>query len=524
MTKLIAASIGILFLNAAITANAQTPQRGGTLVMVLTQDPPMVNPNITSGVPDKIIGCMIHEGMVDMGYGYQPKPRLAKTWNISPDGLTYTFDLIEANWQDGKPMTSEDVKFSLEELSAKHSSVFAASGRAMDKIETPARDKVVIKMKQPYGPFMLSLACEQSGAILPAHIYRGTDPFRNPATTATPVGTGPFQLVEWKRGDYLRLSRNPTYYKKDMPYFDGIVAKVITQPAARIQALQAGEVDYVPTMPASNVEQVRADPKLKVEYGEYPPSSNFLFFNIKNKPFDDKRVRHALLMATDRDFLIKNVFFNVGEQGINPFNRQLPWAVDPSIDFRKIYPFDPAKANAELDSAGYKRGADGKRFGVRMVIFATEYIELTQVAVALKSMWQAVGVDVNIEALESAALTQRVFVDRDFDVTMTGYTTYSDPALGTSRAYLGSSVGKLYGNPSNYANPEVDRLFDEGERATNHEERAKSYFQVQRILADDLPAFILRDYTQIDGISRRVQNMWGEARGDGRYGEGWFSK
>ncbi len=529
MTK-VAIGLSVLaslaFAASMSSAHAQTltPQRGGTLVMVLSQDPPTINPNVTNGVPDKLMSCMIYQGMVDIGGGYKAKPRLAKTWSISPDGLTYSFDLIEANWQDGKPFTSEDVKYTLQEVSAKYSSVFAAGGRAMESIETPAKDKVIIKLKQPFGPFMLSMACEQGGAILPSHLYRGTDPVRNATTLTDPVGTGPFKLAEWKRGNYLKLVRNPTYYEKDRPYLDEIIAKVITQPAARMQALQAGEVDLVSTFPASSIDLVKSDPKLKIEPGEYPPASNFLMYNIKNKPYDDKRVRHALLMATDRDFLIKNVFFNHGEQGLRPFNSWVTWPLNTDVDYRKTYPFDVAKANALLDAAGLKRGSDGKRFTVKMVVFQTEYIELTQAAVALKSMWSNVGVDVNIEALESAALTKRVFVDRDFDITMVGYTTFSDPALGISRAYVTSSIGQLYGNPTNYSNPKVDELFDLGEKATTQDERARFYREAQTILADDLPAFIIRDYSQIDAASKKLQNMWGDARGDGRYGEAWFMK
>lgn len=507
-------------------AAAQTnqPRRGGTAVIVLGGDPPTVNPDVSTGIPDQLIGCMVYQGLTQISADTEVLPLLAKSWTISPDGLVYSFELNKAQWHDGKPFTSEDVKFSLTEVSTKYGSIFASAGRAIDVIETPAPDRVVIRLKKSFGPFLISLACAQGGAIMPAHIYKGTDVLQNPATTSKPVGTGAFMLSEWRRGDSIRLVRNPAYWEPNKPYLDGIVAKIIPQAAARTHALQAGEVDFVIGyyFQANDEGVVRANPQLKLLPAGFAPSSNLMFLNVNRKPLDDKRVRQALLMATDREFLLKTAWFGQGNVGIMPFNSQVKWAANADIDYRKLYPFDAARANALLDEAGVKRGADGTRFSVRLV-YPSDAPDREQVALAVKGMWKAVGVDVVIDPIERATQVKRVFQDRDFDLTLQGYTTYGDPALGIARTFATAAIGRPFGNPSGYSNPEVDALFEQGEAATDLKERGAFYRKAQAILAADLPVFTLHEAVIMDAATRNLEGVWG-GQGYGLWNNAWLAK
>ena len=147
-------------------------QRGGTMIMGMTNDPPTVNPAITTGAPDKLIGCMIYEGLVRVVEGFHIEPALAKSWEISSDGLNYTFHLADAKWQDGNAFTSSDVQYSLQNINAKYGPLFAASGHAITAIDTPDPTTAVIRLSRPFGPFLLSLSCDQNGAILPAACVR----------------------------------------------------------------------------------------------------------------------------------------------------------------------------------------------------------------------------------------------------------------------------------------------------------------------------------------------------------------
>ena len=507
-----------------MAAAQDKPQRGGTAIITLLEDPITINPNVTTNIPSRVIGCIVYQGLLEVSPDYKILPLLAKSWKVSPDGLTYEFDLIETEWHDGKPFTSDDVVYTLLEVSAKYSALFQRVGNLIKSVEAPAKDKVVIKLSAPHGAFLVALGCIQGAAILPAHLFRGTDPLKNPASIATPVGTGPFKLQEWRRGDFLRMVRDEKYHEQGKPYLDAVIGKVIPTMSTAIQALHAGEVDMVGNVPPNDVKGILADSNLKVLDSDVPPASTLAFFNVKRKPLDDKRVRHALMMATDRQFLMRKVFFNVGTAGTQPFTTDINWLVVPEIDYNKSYPYDVARANALLDDAGYKRDANGKRFEVTVATFASLLPELQQAALAMKSMWKKVGVDVDVEALETATYIERVYKKGEMDVALVSYTSYSDPAFGIVRTFATGSIGRPFGNASFYSNPAADALFLKGEKATGFEARGKFYAEGQKMIAEDLPVIQLRSYLDQTAASKRLRNVWGLAQGNGRWADAWLAK
>ena len=491
-------------------AEAQAPRKGGTVVFAMGGDPVTLNRNVSSNNADGLVACAIYQGLTRINGAGDVKPMLARAWTISPDGKTYEFLLNKANWQDGQPFTSEDVKYTLLEISAKYSAVFSGAGRVIDTIETPSPQKAVIRLKEPYGPLLLSLACPQGGAILPKHLYEGTNPLQNPTTTQKPVGLGPFMLKEWKRGDYIRLVKNPTYWEPGKPYLDEIVAKVIPQPSARTQALLTGEIDFIMGyfFAPNDFDAVKASPKLQLRPANIPPGIDILFLNVTRKPLDDRRVRQALMMATDRDLLFKTAFLGVGGVGTMPFTNGIKWAADPNIDYRKMYPYDVAKANALLDEAGVKRGADGIRFKMD-ILFSSDDPEPPLVIPAIKSMWRQIGVDVTVDGNERGAATKRMFGDKacDCDASMIGYQSFGDPALGMARAFVTSAIGKQTGNGSSYSNTRVDELFEKAEHATAREDRGIYYKQVQGILADELPMLTLHERVLYDAMNKGLHGL-----------------
>ena len=515
---------GAALLGSGAFAQPAAPQRGGTVTMAIGSDPTNINPNLSSNYPNQLLGCMIYQGLVQVSIDSKITPLLAKSWTITPDGLTYTFDLVKANWHDGKPFTSDDVKYSLTEVSAKYGPIFASSGRLIESVEAPAPDKVVIKLKQSFGPFLMSLACPQNGAIMPAHIFRGTDPLTNPASSSAPVGTGPFKLAEWKRGDYVRLAKNENYWEDGKPYLDQVYAKMISQASSRLQALRAGEIQYIGGyyVPPSDYSVVKATPGLRLENSGFAPGAKMAFMNTSKPHLADKRVRQALTMATNRDFLYKAVWFETGGLGIMPFTSKLRWSANPDIDYRKMYPFDAKRANALLDEAGMKRDANGKRFEISFV-YRAEDADVAQAAEAMKSMWRAIGVDVKLEVAEGSAFPDRIFNKGDFDITIIGYTSFGDPALGISRVFTTSAIGRPFGNASRYTNPEVDALFEKGATTTDQDERAVHYRKVQDILAVELPVMTLHEYQHEDAVSSRLNGIWG-VQGYGAWNNAWLSK
>ncbi|AOB32434.1 hypothetical protein AKI39_19470 [Bordetella sp. H567] len=513
---------------AAAPAHAaeEKPVRGGTAIMVLGTDPLSLSPDTTSSVPDVAVACQVYDALVRFKQGFEIVPSLAKSWQVSPDGLTYTFQLENAKWHDGQAVTSDDVKFTLLEISSKYGPRFEAAGRFIDSIDTPARDSVVIHLKKPFGPFLFSLACEQNAAIMPAHLLRGTDILKNPAVLTNPVGNGPFKFKEWVRGDHVELVRNDDYWRKDKgePFLDRLIVKTMPDTSSRILALRAGEVDYIVPdyMPLSSVQMVLSQPKQFSAQEVSYPGSDIVILNTTRPELAKPEVRQALYVAMDRKFLHEKVFFGLGGIPKSAFDTRL-WAYDPAVDYDKLFPYDPARAAKMLDDAGAKPGPDGKRFVIRL-LFETGKPEFQQAAQALQRFWEAVGVKVELQGAERPVILKRVYSDYDFDATLQTYTTLGDPALGIARTYVSSAIhkGTTFNNASQYSNPEIDKLFDQGRDAHDQAERKRIYAQIQQILARDMPVLNLHQQPQYAVASTRLHGLW-QAANQQWWGSVWLS-
>lgn len=528
LTRLLSlAALGAGLLAAAAlpaAAQAPAPKRGGTAVLVLGTDPLSLSPDTTNSVPDVGAGCLLHDALVRFKTGFEIVPSLAKSWEISKDGTVYRFDLVDAKWHDGKPVTSEDVKFTLEEISSKFGPRFNTAGKFIAKIDTPTPKHVIITLKQPFGPFLFSLACEQNAAIMPAHILRGQDILKHPAILTQPVGAGPFRIKEWVRGSHIALERNPDYWRKDKgePYLDRVMIKIMPDAAARVLALRAGEVDYVwpDYFPLSAVQQFQKDPNFTMREVSYP-GSDIIILNTKNDFLRKPEVRQALYMAIDRQFIHDKVFQGLGGIPRSAFDTRL-WAYNKKIDYLKLYPYDPEKAKKLLDAAGAKPGADGTRFTVRL-LFETAKPEWLPAAQSLQRFWQAVGVKTVLEGAERPVILKRVYSDYDFEATLQTYTTLGDPALGIARTYVSESIlkGTTFNNASQYSNPEIDKLFNQGRDAPTTAERQKPYDRIQEILARDLPVLNLHQQPQYAVGSSKLQGLW-QAANQQWWGSAWM--
>lgn len=518
-------AVGSLAAGVANAQTASTPTKGGTAVVALGSEPQLLNAAITTATQDFIINCNVYEGLVVFNLlKNQFEPALAESWTVSPDGKTYTFKLRKATWHDGKPFTSEDVRYTLMEVSAKTGPIFAGqAGKVLESVNPVDPQTVEIKMKEPYGPLLLSLTCPLGGAILPSHIYKGTDPRTNPATTQKPIGTGPFKFSEWTRGSHVTFVRNDAYWNPAKPYLDSVIFRTMSAPASRTQALLAGEVDYVSSQffPPSDGPTVEANPRTKRELTGQAANMLYAFFNLKRKPLDDVRVRHALLTATDRDYIFKNAFFGLGRPGQAPWTTTIEWAHDPSIHYDKSHPFNPAKAAQMLDEAGYKADANGIRLRLS-IVYDAAVSERNQTAAALKAMWRQAGVDLTVMPLESAVLVPRVHQEGNFDVYMSSYNSYMDPTIGVARAFITSSIGVNFGNAGFYSNPEVDALFDKAGKLTTLEERGAVYKQLEVILMRDLPSITLHENRSFDAANKKLMGGWGYA-GNVTFGNAWLA-
>jgi peptide/nickel transport system substrate-binding protein len=464
---------------------AETPRRGGTLVIGTTSDPGQLNPGLTTASGTHLVTGNIYSGLLQFDERLEPQPNLAESWQVSPDGRTYTFQLRSGVvWHDGQPFTSADVKFSFEEVLLKfHARTKAGLEKVLERIETPDARTVVFRFKQPYAPLLRRLDVVEA-PILPKHVYEGTDVQKNEANLK-PVGTGPFKLAEYVRGDRVRLVRNERYFKPGLPYVDEVVFRIIPNETALILALEQGEVDYAASVPGAEIARLQANPNVRLVRAPAGPGGSFcidqIIFNLTRPPLDRLEVRRAFAHAVNRQQILEQVRFGQGRVAIGPIASTMAWAHNPNVP---QYEFSPQRASALLDQAGLPRKDGAPRFSVTFV-HATAFQRTAEV---VRQNLAEVGVEVKLETLEVNAANERVFVKKDFDLGIGSYCNGPDPEVGVTRAYVSSNIGPIpFSNGASYRNPRVDELFERAAATVDQAERAKLYGEIQQVLVQDLP-------------------------------------
>ncbi|MBM3522980.1 MAG: ABC transporter substrate-binding protein [Alphaproteobacteria bacterium] len=493
-----------LLLGAA--ASAQTPQRGGTMNIIMSPEPPTLMIGLNQTTPVNAPAGKIYESLLRYDFDLKPMPHLAKSWTISSDGKTYTFKLQEnVTWHDGKPFTAEDVVFSadvfLKEVHPRSRPVFLRA----ERIHAPDAHTVVFELKTPFAPFIM-LWEPSTAPIVPKHIYAGTD-FRNNPANRTPIGTGPFKLREWVRGSHVHLVRNDAYWQTGKPYLDEIYYRVLPDAGARAVALETGTVHLsaFTDIEMFDVPRLKALPHLEfVTKGyEYLAQMVWLDFNLRNPPLNDRRFRQAVYHALDRNLIRERIFFGLGKPAIGPIHSSVPHH-DANVP---RYAFDPKRAEALLDEMGLRRGGDGVR--ARVTMEALPYGDVyTRLGEYVRQALGAVGIQVTIRSGDMATWSDRVR-NWDYQMTLQVLSQLGHPALGVSRLYISSNIRKgiLFNNAGGYENPRIDALFDQAASEVDDAARQRQYSEIQRILVEDVPVAWLLELEFPTFVDKRFRNV-----------------
>jgi len=463
------------------------PARGGGVVVAISSDPGGLNPAVTTQGGVHLVCGSIFSGLVAHDFQLNPVPDLAESWDISPDARTYTFRLApDAVFHDGVPVTSEDVRFTFEEMLLKfHSRTRAAVGDNLRRVTTPDAQTVVFEFERPYAAF-LQLVDVTNAPVMPKHLYEGTDPLTNSHNTR-PVGSGPFKFQEWMKGDHITLTRNDRYFKAGKPYLDRVVYRVMPNPASAAIAFEKGEVDYFLNPTPLDVARLKETPGVIVtdKGREGFATVETLIPNLTRAPLSDVRVRRAMAHALDKDFLVEKVLFGMGAPATGPVSRLLAWAYNPNVE---TYGHDVALANRLLDETGRVRGADGVRFRLKFVHAST----YAKVAEAVRDQLNEVGIAVELQQMEFSAAVEAVYVRKDFDLAFASFENGPDPDIGVKRTVVSTNIAPVpFSNGAGYRNTKIDELFARAASELDRQKRATLYFEAQDILARDVPYFWL---------------------------------
>lgn len=480
------------------------PVKGGTVIMALDGDPETLNAAVSSNYGAGDVGAKLFEALVWLDEDALPKPQLATSWTISPDGLTYTFTLRDGvTFHDGKPLTSADVKFSFDEVLSKfHPRTSVMAKRLALQVEAPDPKTVVMKLSQPYAPFLTQLSVFDT-PIVPKHLLEGQDILKSDFANK-PVGSGPFRFVEWNRGANLTLEANKSYWDAGKPYLDRIVYQVMPQPASRIAALETGEVDFVSDyyLAKADVPRLIKSEKYQARIGKALPAIYFAQLNMRKPPFDNPKARQAVSFAVDRARLVQQAMNGLARPGYGAFGDGFKWTLNEDASYAKLYPYNPEQAKALLKEAGV---AEGTRVRLAYEAPRPQMIATAQI---LRENLRAIGLDPVVEPLERTVLLQKVFKDNDFDMALGSYFSSGDPAIGYHRLYVTNATQASNTNGSGYSSPEVDDLLSKASTIADVGERGAIYKQVQAILSKDMPSVVLYDESGVDLATKKLHGLW----------------
>ena len=473
---------------------AQDDASGGTLVAAINAEPDQLDPQVTSAYVSFQVLENVFDTLVEPDENLEMVPSLAESWDISDDGLTYTFTLRDGvKWHDGTPLTASDVVYSYGRIreSANNGWRF---GTVTD-VTAPDDSTVVFTLSAPTPNLLANIGAFKGMAIVQQANVESGD------ITTAPIGTGPFKVASWTSGDSIELVRNDDYWG-GAPSLDGVTYRFIPDTTVALTSLQSGDVQWTDNLPPQQVSGLKESTDVVVET---VPSNDYYYFatNEAREPFNDARVRQAMAWAIDREAIVQAALF--GNATVN--QTAIPATSGWYFDYAP-YSRDLDKAKALLEEAGV---ADGLEMDLMVVSSDNQSVTDAQVIAANLA---DIGITVNI---------------RQLDVS----TWLADQADGNFDAYLWSWIGNLdpsdfyYAqhhsgggfNAQGYSNPEVDQLLDAAAIETDQAARKALYDDAAKLIVDDASYVYLYNPEIAQGYSPNVEGY--TVRGDAaiRFGD-----
>ncbi len=475
-----------------LSSSAIAQERGGTFIKAIENEPATLDYLFGKDFGALTTMTNIYNNLMQLDFDFQPHPELAESWEISDDGLTYTFHLRQdVTWHDGTPFTAADVEFTFREMTCQLHNRAKTWCPRVDSFATDGDHTFIINMKEPFAPLLTILADYNSGTLIRArHVYEGNVDKDNPHLLEPVVGTGPFVFSKWVRGSHIELVRNENYFKPGLPYLDRVVIQFLPDEAGRLAALENGDIDMLHSyiLPYERVKQFQSDPRFQIiEHGNEATGTNEnLLMNHDNEYLQHKSVRQAIAHALNKDDIAEAAMFGASKAAHAHIHSGVKWVYFPEYD----HPHDPDMANAMLDEAGFPRDGDGNRFSLRLYWAFGRAFE-GRAAEVIRSQLRDVGIDVEIQSYDRPSFIERVFTKRDFDMAHQLFTTSPDPTLSVVHRYKSTTIGNAFANAAGWVNEDYDHLTDIEVTITDVAERAAVWKQVQEILMDELPGFPL---------------------------------
>jgi len=502
----------VFALAAPIAAHAQKDTN--TLIWGMIGAPRHLNPAVQSGILTMEPGAQIFASPLRFDEHWKPQPYLAESWKFEDGNKSLVLKVAkDAKFHDGRPITSADFAYSI--MTVKNNHPFQSMMAPIERVDTPNPETAIIRLAKPH-PAILDVLAPPFCPILPKHYFDdGTDPKVNPKNS-TPIGSGPFRLVEFKPGEHIIMEKHKDFFLKDRPKLDRVIIRLFKDANSLALALEAKEVHFTTFADAiATLDRLAKVPGVEVtpKGGEAIGPINWLAFNTAKKPFDDVRVRQAVSYVLDREFITKRLHRGRSVIATGPITPGAPFYLDAVERYRP----DAAKAEQLLDAAGLRRNASGTRFATSIDYGQGRPDYQQNIAEYLKAQLRRIGVELELRpAADFPSWATRVS-SLEFDMAIDGVFNWGDPVVGVHRTWLTSNIrkGVVWSNTQSYSNPRVDELLANAAVEPNFDKRKAMYHEFQRIVVNDVPvAFInVFPYHMIHDVRLKglPQTIWGSA-------------
>lgn len=495
LTRLIILILSLLlFIVGCSNGNSETAGKsegkdgGGTLMFGLAGEPATMDPLIQNGTHGRTIKLAIYRGLVNYNKEGQLENELAESYSVSDDHLTYSFKLRDATFHNGEKVTPEDVKYTFDRMIKPDSkATFSSELSIIEKVDVVDEQTVSFTLKKPSAPFIHYLALPESVIVSKAWVEEKGE-------EGDPMGAGPFKFVSWTQGQKLIVEKFDEYYKPEEPKLDSIEFVFYPDENTRINALRAGDVDLIETVPWKDAITVEKDPNLKLDSVNGPFMQ--LQFNTNFEPFNDPKVRQAISYAINRDAIINTAFSGRGEP---IYGMAIPEGyMGYDEKFANYFNYDIEKAKELLAEAGYPDG-----FKARL-LSTSQFSFHQQTAVAVQAELKKIGIEVELDLPDWASRVNKN-VEGDYDFVVAGTAGDITDADWLSNFYTGGEV--RLNNSAYFNDKEINQLLIDGREELDEAKRKEIYEQFINRAMELSPFVYLSWREQSYGMNKNVEGF-----------------
>ncbi len=519
---------GISVETKEVDVSALRTKKGGEYRDVGTSDAVSFHPYLTTDTASSGYQSLVYTGgllrLDEKTLDYIPN--MAEKYEISEDGLTFTFHLRkDMKWSDGQPITAQDFKWTYDQvIDPKHEFPYISQLDFISSYEALDDYTLQIKIKEVYAPALGQMSSLISP--LPKHVWEKldwSDPEKNPEINNPTVVSGPYKLKEWKRDQYATFEANENYWYHGAPNITQYNIEIVPDSDVSYQKMKSGESDTGDITP-EKLEEAKKLPNINV-YEWWPAAARWSYIGLNMREgfaTHDINVRHGLSYALDKNLMTDQIMLGQAKRQCSIYP-ETSWVYNPDVP---CYDYDPEKAKEEFAKAGYTfqdgkmLDKDGNQLSLKLIYGPNTNKVRELMAVTTQDYLSKIGIQVDVQALEWSSFLDAIHSQKpDWDMFIGGWRSTIEPHIMYT-IWAEENIPDL--NSVAYVNKKVEDLFKEAGATYDNEFRKGKYQEIQKIIADESPYIFLWYSKSWSGQNKRIQGIEPSLLGIGWNQEDWY--